>query len=126
MNKDFDFNQVGKRMPYRIPEHFLENVQAEILRRADEEREKKKNRRMKLRIVSALAAAAVFCGLCFLPQTPPEDEPSFTAGAQLAATDFMDVYVQQLSDEELQNWIEFAENDIYYELVTENENYEND
>lgn len=125
MNKDFDFNQVGKRMPYRVPEHFFENVQADMLRRTDEERNKKKARRMKVWVVSVLAAAAVFCGVCFLPKTPSEDESPFTAGAQLAATDFMDVYVRQLSDEELQNWIEFSENDIYYELATEDDDYEN-
>lgn len=125
MKKDFDFNQVGKRMPYRVPRHFFKNVQADILKRADKERKKKKTRRIEAWIASALAAAAVLGGICFLPQTPPDDDSSFTPGAQLAATDFMDVYVSQLSDEELQDWIEFSENDIYYELATEKDDYEN-
>lgn len=34
--------------------------------------------------------------------------------------DPMELYLQQLSDEELEAWIEFSENDIYYELMNEN------
>ena len=40
--------------------------------------------------------------------------------------DPMELYLQQMSDEELEAWIEFSENDIYYELITENEGYEED
>ena len=32
----------------------------------------------------------------------------------------MELYLQQMSDEELAAWIEFSENDIYYELMNEN------
>jgi hypothetical protein len=36
------------------------------------------------------------------------------------------VYVRNLTDEELKEWVEFSENDIYYELLTANLNeYEN-
>ena len=28
MDKEFDFNEIGKRMPYRVPETFFEDVQA--------------------------------------------------------------------------------------------------
>jgi len=39
----------------------------------------------------------------------------------------MDVYLQGLSDEELEEWVEFSENDIYYELTTtENLNEDED
>ena len=48
MTKDFDFDEIGKRTPYRTPEGFFENVQANILKRADEE--KKRRRLLNIRI----------------------------------------------------------------------------
>ena len=41
-------------------------------------------------------------------------------------TDIMDLYIRELTDEELENWIEFSENDIFYELTTENLNEDED
>jgi hypothetical protein len=41
-------------------------------------------------------------------------------------TDEMDLYLQDLSDEELEEWVEFSENDIFYELTTENLNEDED
>ena len=40
MNKDFDFNEIGKRTPFRTPEGFFERMQAETLKRAAEEKRK--------------------------------------------------------------------------------------
>jgi hypothetical protein len=41
-------------------------------------------------------------------------------------TDALDLYLQYLSDEELENWVEFSENDIFYELTTQNLNEDED
>ena len=41
-------------------------------------------------------------------------------------TDAMDLYLLGISDEELEEWVEFSENDIYYELTTENLNEDED
>lgn len=30
MEKDFDFNRIGKRMPYKTPEGFLDEMEANI------------------------------------------------------------------------------------------------
>ena len=32
----------------------------------------------------------------------------------------MDLYLQGLTDEELEEWIELTENDVFYTLTTEN------
>ena len=40
--------------------------------------------------------------------------------------DPLDLYIQDLTDEELEEWIEFSENDVYYELTTENLNEDED
>ena len=130
MSKKFDFQEIGKRTPFRTPEGFFERVQAETMRRIDEERRKTKLRKIRWGISMALAAAAMICGFLFLPAT--QKEPAGQAlqsewTAQLAGgMEPIDLYLQDLTDEELDEWIEFSENDIYYELTTENLNEDED
>ena len=126
MNKEFDFNEVGKRMPFRTPEGFFERMQAETLKRVAEEKRKKKLYRLKVGVSVALAMAAMICGFLFLPVSLPEKTAQATTGdwmAQLSpGEDAMDLYIQNLTDEELEDWMEFSENDIFYELTTQNLN----
>ena len=131
MEKEFDFNSIGKRTPFRTPEGFFERMQAETMRRVAEEKRKKKLYRLKWGISVALAVAAMVCGIIFFPFTKPEAvETNYQTEwvAQLTDDmDVMDVYLQGLSDEELEEWVEFSENDIYYELTTtENLNEDED
>ena len=123
MNKDFDFNEIGKRTPFRTPEGFFEKMQAETLKRVAEEKRKTKIYRLKWGVSLALATAAMLCGFLFLPSTQSPDtyQPSSTNWvAQTYVSDEMDLYVQELTDEELEEWIEFSENDIFYEVTTTN------
>ena len=123
MNKDFDFNEIGKRTPFRTPEGFFEKMQAETLKRVAEEKQKTKLYRLKWGVSLALATAAMLCGFLFLPspQSPDPRQPSSTNWvAQTYGSDEMDLYVQELTDEELEEWIEFSENDIFYEVTTTN------
>lgn len=126
MEKEFDFNEIGKRTPYRTPEGFFERMQAETLKRVAEEKRKKKLYRLRWGISTALAIAAMICGFIFFPTAPAEvEEPAHSSEwvAQMSGgMDAMDVYLQGLSDEELAEWVEFSENDIFYELTTENLN----
>lgn len=123
MNKDFDFNEIGKRTPFRTPEGFFEKMQAETLKRVAEEKQKTKIYRLKWGVSLALATAAMLCGFLFLPSTQSPDtyQPSsINWVAQTYGSDEMDLYVQELTDEELEEWIEFSENDIFYEVTTTN------
>ena len=130
MEKEFDFNAIGKRTPFRTPEGFFERMQAETLRRVEEEKRRKKLYRLKWGVSAALAIAAMVCGFIFFPATPSDVvEPS--GGNEWVAqlsddTDDMDLYLQHLSDEELEQWMEFSENDIFYELTTQNLNEDED
>ena len=130
MDKNFDFDAIGKRTPFRTPEGFFERMQAETMKRVAEEKRKKKIYRLKVGISAALAIAAMVCAFVFLPMGQTQvDTPADTSGwiAQLGGdVDPMDLYLQGLSDEELQHWIEFSENDIFYELTTENLNEDED
>ena len=128
MSKDFDFNEIGKRTPFRTPEGFFERMQAETLMRAAQEKRKKKLFRLKWGVSVALAAAAMLCGFIFLPNTQekPLEQPASVEWMAQTTDDVMELYLQSLSDEELENWIEFSENDIFYELTTENLNEDED
>ena len=124
MEKDFDFNAIGKRTPFRTPEGFFENAKADILHRADEERRRRKRFRLQAGVSIALAVAAMVCGIVFFIGEPKEvpRETLPTEWIAQNATDAMDLYIRDLTDEELEEWIEFSENDIFYELTTENLN----
>ena len=126
MKKDFDFNEIGKRTPYRTPEGFFENVQAKILKRADEEKKRRRLLNIRIGVSVALAVAAMMCGVVFFSNVPKElpecgMDTGWVALGDMG-TDVMDMYVRSLTDEELAEWVEFSENDIYYELLTENLN----
>ena len=130
MEKEFDFNAIGKRTPFRTPEGFFQRMQAETLKRVEEEKRRKKLYRLKWGVSMALAIAAMVCGFIFFPAAPSDViEPTYEDEwlAQLSDdTDAMDLYLQHLSDEELEEWMEFSENDIFYELTTQNLNENED
>ena len=124
MDKEFDFNEIGKRMPYRVPETFFEDVQAKVLKRAGEEKKRLRIRRLWWGGSIALAVAAMLCGAVFfigMPKEATQEELPLEWVAQ-NTTDAVELYLNDLTDDELQEWIEFSENDIYYELTTENLN----
>ena len=130
MEKNFDFETIGKRTPFRTPEGFFERMQAETLKRVAEEKRKKKIYRLKWGISAALAIAAMVCGFIFFPMGETKTDAPVDGNAWIVQamdeTDEMDLYLQSLSDEELEDWIEFSENDIFYELTTENLNEDED
>ena len=130
MNKEFDFKEIGKRTPFRTPEGFFERMQAETLKRVAEEKRKKKLYRLKVGVSVALAMAAMICGFLFLPaglSDKTEQATTVDWMAQLTpGMDAMDLYIQNLTDEELEDWMEFSENDIFYELTTQNLNEDED
>ena len=126
MKKDFDFDEIGKRTPYRTPEGFFENVQTKIMKRAGEEKKRRRILNIRMGISVALAVAAMICGVVFFSKAPKE-LPEHGMDAVWVAfgemgSDAMDVYVRNLTDEELKEWVEFSENDIYYELLIANLN----
>ena len=130
MEKEFDFNSIGKRTPFRTPDGFFERMQTETMKRVAEEKRQKKLYRLKWGVSVALAIAAMVCGFVFFPSAPSEVVYPTYANEWMAQmtgdTDAMDLYLQDLSDEELEEWMEFSENDIFIELTTENLNEDED
>ena len=69
MNRDFDFDDIGKRMPYKTPESFFEDNRRRILKHTCGEERRVKNR-LHIIIPTVLAAAALLAGLLFMPLEP--------------------------------------------------------
>ena len=130
MEKEFDFNSIGKRTPFRTPDGFFERMKTETMKRVAEEKRQKKLYRLKWGVSVALAIAAMVCGFVFFPSAPSEVVYPTYANEWVAQmtddTDAMDLYLQGVSDEELEEWMEFSENDIFIELTTENLNEDED
>ena len=122
MDKDFDFDNIGKRTPYRTPDNFFEETQRKILERTVDEQRKK--RRLKRIIPTVIAVAAVLAGILFTPSLRYMNTDTPSASNILAVdknnvtTDPVDKWIKELSDEELEELVSFSENDIFCLLYT--------
>lgn len=116
MEKDFDFKSIEKKMPYRTPDAFFDKMQEQVMERLQSEKRKKQHR-MRLFISASLAVAAMLLGLIFFPAISPqvEQQPanSFIVSADMGASDSMDQFIENMSDDELAEWSELSENDIF-------------
>ena len=83
MEKQFDFNQVGKRMPYGVPEGFFDRLQDNVMHEIEEAPHaqsatiiKSKTRKtwmLRLAPLTAVAAAALIA-LLIIPHGAPKKE----------------------------------------------------
>ncbi len=101
-----EFNKVGRRMPYRVPEGFFEEQEKEILAQSVGS----KTRFHRWWVGGVAAAACLMVGLFGLHSA---DEPAFTPTALYG-------YTEQMNDEELTTWVEFYEADIFLSDATTN------
>lgn len=125
MNTDFDFDNIGKRTPYRTPEGFFDEMQRNVMQRTCGE-QRRKRRRLAMIISTTVAMAAIFAGLLFVPsfyQHPDEivspretvltiKKNSNIKTAALEQTS-ADKWIKELSDEELEELVNFSENDLF-------------
>lgn len=121
MEKDFNFEDIGKQTPYRTPEGFFDKMQERIMEQTLKKKDKKPFR-LKLVLTTVLSAAALLAGVLFLA-SPPSDTNELSSNSFIVSTNLstsyseaMDQYVEDMSDEELAEWIEFSENDVFMNL----------
>ncbi len=116
MNKDFDFDHIGKQTPYRTPEDFFEQTQRKILEQTVGKQQRK--RKLNLIVSATIAMAAVLTGLLFAPSAE-QTQPDAAAPSQMLAVetkttaDPVDKWINELSDEELEELVNFSENDLF-------------
>ena len=107
MKKDFDFDDIGKRTPYRTPEGFFEDVQRKVMERAGLKQQRKSHTKL-------ITIAAVWVGFLFVPSLRQADEVTTSSSKVLAnGTEPVDKWIKELSDEELEELVSFSENDIF-------------
>ena len=123
MNKEYNFDRVGKRMPYSMPADFFGRMQAEVLAQVDrEEEEKAKAKRMRhrarlVRLYSSVAAVAasiclvVLVGKSFLYSEPSQSSQNIHVGMAK-----VDRAYDNLSQEEQEELNATYENDIYLSM----------
>lgn len=132
-----DFDKIGKKMPYRVPENFFEDMEREIMQNCTQEQPKPAVRRFTGLKIAAAAAVLVLVSIPAYHFFTGRDSAS---GARIALTEDtlkaqtegkamyaqtkadmvlsayeenIDEYCETLSDEELDAWAEYYENDIF-------------
>ena len=65
MNKEFDFDDIGKKTPYRTPDNFFEDMQQKVMERTCGGQRRK--HRLQIMFSTAIAAAAILAGVLFVP-----------------------------------------------------------
>ena len=118
MKKDFDFDDIGKRTPYRTPDDFFEKIQQSVMERAGVKQKRKSH--LKLIISSVVTIAAILAGFLFAPSLRQSDvtvSPSssvvLAADKNYSSTEPVDKWINELSDEELEELVSFSDNDIF-------------
>lgn len=63
MDKKFDFNQIGKRMPYSTPDNFFDRLEKEVKASLHNKSKQKRNRIIVMSILSAAASLLLIFGI---------------------------------------------------------------
>ena len=63
MDKKFDFNQIGKRMPYSTPNNFFDRLEKEVKASLPNENKNKHTRTITLAVLSAAASLLLLIGI---------------------------------------------------------------
>jgi len=116
--KQFDFNQVGKRMPYTVPDGFFDKFEEDVMQSVKTETPQPKSHKKALRIAlrTALAiAAAVALFLVVQPLLPKDNADDFES-VQLA--------YNNLSAEDQEFLKEIYEEDDFMNNIINTEEYE--
>ena len=122
MKKDFDFKEIGKKMPYSVPDRFFDEMENELVKQVVSPQPKLHRFPLKRVMASILSAAAVVGGIAFFlsteepePASVPSAELWMVDAAQQTEIDDWEEYVYQLSDEDLEDWISMDELDVFME-----------
>ena len=118
MKKDFDFDDIGKRTPYRTPDGFFEDMQRRVMERAGVKQRRKSH--LKLIVSAVVTMAAILAGFLFVPSlrqiNDVKSPSSILAVDRSNGTDAVDKWIKELSDEELEELVSFSKlsNSINY------------
>lgn len=101
-----EFENIGKKMPYTVPDGYFDAMHGRLAAIPARHR-----RSLVIRWVSVAAAIVLVASVAFFTLRPRPQETLLS--------DIVSQYEQSLSDEELDSWVEFAENDVFLDLMDE-------
>ena len=94
--KDFDLESLSREMPYKMPEHFMDDMTERVMSQIGKQRKQHKERRIVALFASAASVAAV--ALLFLhPFGGGLDIPDYDSISQCASVD--DLFQNMTADE---------------------------
>jgi len=114
MEKEFDFENIGKRMPYEMPEGYMSSLEEKIAAKCTEQKKPDGARRIRL-WTTAIAIAAMLTGVIFVVSQKfnGASTPDNYAEVKDGYTEMFDQMLDDMSDEELSEYCDFVENDIF-------------
>jgi hypothetical protein len=113
-NKNFKFEDIGKQTPYRIPDNYFDGMQQKVLKRINEEDQKKH----RTRLIIIYTLAALIAGLIFIPTLnhrfgSSSDNKTTATNTVVMKAQTNDGWIQDLSDEELETMTTQTNNDEF-------------
>ena len=106
MEKEFDINNIGKRMPYTVPDDFFANVEDKVMERVGNLNNSKKRKGIVIALRALLAAAACLT-LFFVVQTkfvksaPADDFASVQLAFNNLSSDDQDFLIEVYEDDDI-------------------------
>lgn len=127
MEKIFDFERIGKRMPYNVPDGFFDQLEADVMQEIKAETaqpmRRKKARTVKIAIRSAIAVAAAIALFFVMRTTLPQSDPVLTSADDYAS---VELAFNNLSTDDQDFLIAVYEDEDYINVLTNTEDYEED
>lgn len=124
MEKTFDFNTIGKRMPYTVPDGFFDKMEEDIVASLSSNttgEKPKKARIIKIAVRSVLSAAAALALFFVVRATLPKSEPVLASADDFAS---VELAFSNLSIEDQDFLIQVYEDEEYINVLTNTEDCE--
>lgn len=125
MEKIFYFEQVGKRMPYTVPDGFFDKMEEDVMLDVKAEtaqpKRRKKARTIKIAIRSAIAVAAAIALFFVVRSTLPKSEPVLASADDFAS---VELAFNNLSTADQDFLIAVYEEDEFINVLINTEDYE--
>jgi len=110
-----DFKDLGVRTPYTVPEGFFGEMHDRLA--AIPAQQRRRRRVVALRWLSAAAALVLVAGSSFLLTRKVREDRI------MAQFKTQEDIVSGLTDEEIDAWVAFSENDIFLNVMAENQSF---
>ena len=123
MEKIFYFEQVGKRMPYTVPDGFFDKMEEDVMLdvKAETAQPKRRKKAIKIAIRSAIAVAAAIALFFVVRSTLPKSEPVLASADDFAS---VELAFNHLSADDQDFLIVVYEDEDYINVLTNTEDYE--